>query len=332
VASAVVVACTNGKSRTPVAHLGAVRRKNSNSKVSRLFDAWRGRLDGPGERVAAEELYSGVAWAASRELAAVARAKAPDTQFWVLSAGYGLVSARAGLLPYAATFSPDKSDSIRRAGDGPAINRSWWHLLVNWRPAGHDGPRSLTELAATVDGLMIVMSPRYLDAALDDLLVALAGPAGVVVSAGLADSHPLAPLSLRFDKRLREPEDVTGRPRLVDASDMSLNQRVAAHLVNELGADGFRRDAAQQYLDRAMEARRPARTFRHRVAANDDEVAEFVEAQLLADPRTSKTALLRSWRKSGRQCEQKRFGRIFHDVKTAFELAQPTPDHPEFPL
>lgn len=323
---ALVVACTNGKSSRPAARLGRIRRRIRGATTKSVFEAWSMELDDRVEgRVRADELYSGVAWAAARAVGDAVRRLSPDAGCWVLSAGYGLIHWDQLLLPYAATFSPGHVDSVG-AQDPDAYretNAQWWHYLTAWRPQGHEGPRSFRTLATVVDRAMIVMSPRYLDAAADDIAKAAASLSScVVVSGGLRPTHPLAEYSIPFDKRLREAESVTGAERLLDASDMSLNQRLAEHLVVELGADAFDLQEARRYVRAAMQSRRPPRSYKHRVSASDEEVAAFVESALLEDPEAAKTPLLRAWRQQGRQCEQKRFGRIYEETRTAIELAQ----------
>lgn len=320
-----VVACTNRKAVETTARLRDVRRSSAVSSLGQLFDGWTRRIadERVGRVTKARVLYSGVAWAASRDAAVALASVSDEASTWVLSAGYGLVSDEDELVPYAATFSPGKADSVARTSAGyRAANQRWWQHLSMWRPEGITGPRTFADLAKRVDALLVVMSPRYLLAAEADLLAAAdSGTHTVIVSGGLPRGHALAGHAVEFDKRLREPEDVTGAPRLLRASDMSLNQRVAEHLICELGMEAFDLHAANAYLENEMSKRHTARTYDHRDAASDDEVLEFIESALVESESASKTRLLRDWRASGRQCEQKRFGRLFDQAKEAVELA-----------
>lgn len=320
-----VVACTNGKAAEPRVRLGEVRQRVREASPGRLFDCWATEVDGSASdaTVTAQDLYAGAAWAASMDAADALRGIDAASSTWVLSAGYGLVSVNDQLVPYSATFSPGASDSVASSSGGyHAANLRWWQHLMSWRPNRVDGPRSFAELADHVDALMVVMSPRYLLAAEGDLLAAAqSGIPLVIVSGGLARDGRLAAHAVDFDKRLREPEEATGAPRLVRASDMSLNQRVAEQLVASLGQDAFDLPVASAYLEAEMGKRAAARTFGHREAATDEQVLDFIECALLADGNPSKTRLLAEWRASGRQCEQKRFGHLFDQARETVQLA-----------
>lgn len=321
------VACTNRKTVAPVVALRDIRRRSEPNPMSTLFANWVDALAEADREatVPARDLYSGVAWSASRDVASALSRVDADASTWVASAGYGLVAADDDLVPYAATFSPGKADSIARSTAGyMTVNRRWWDHLAAWHPEGVSGPRTFRELADRVDALMVAMSPRYLLAAEQDLLaVARSGVSLVIVSGGLAEKSSLAPWALNFDKRLREPEEVTGHPRLLAASDMSLNQRVAERLISDLGRDAFDFHAASRYLAEHMAKRRPARTWAHREAATDDEILGFLEGRLVEDSSVSKTRLLGEWRACGRQCEQKRFGALYEQARLNVDDLRP---------
>ena len=47
----------------------------------------------------------------------------------------------------------------------------------------------------------------------------------------------------------------------------------------------------------------------------DEQVADFIKRKLRKQPEVTASPLLRSLRESGLACEQKRFGRIFKEIR-----------------
>src|SRR5262249_10951824 len=136
------------------------------------------------------ELYAGDHWTVVLSLPAVARAAGFEPQLWVISAGYGLVSERARLHSYSATFGRAYLDSVATCGgaEAQATNQAWWSHLTNWR-GPEQAPRSL-EMLVRQDpraGLLVMGSADYIRAVEDDLLAAakrLDDPARLVVISG----------------------------------------------------------------------------------------------------------------------------------------------------
>jgi hypothetical protein len=95
----------------------------------------------------------------------------------------------------------------------------------------------------------------------------------------------------------------------------SLHARVARDLLQRARDTGAGVDATQarEYYERLIHRSAPLVRY-ERTSMTDDEVRQFIARALRAE-RRSCSATLRLLRDSGRACEQKRFGRLFHELQ-----------------
>jgi hypothetical protein len=258
-------------------------------------------------RVPAQSLYKGVGWRASADLIRTAELLG-EAEALIVSAGYGALQATEEIGNYSATFVPGHADSIVRenAGDIAAGNEKWWTELNELR--GDAGP--VATLATNVDALFVAASARYIDALGDDLAAATTMVPTIIFSAGRPRDERLYAFAPRFDRRLRE-----GATPFVRANDQSLNQRVAAAVIARLGEGAVDPTTVRNLLGSAMD--RPPPVRHERRVVSDAAITRFIERSLRADPRATKSVLLRRWRDAGRACEQRRFGRLFDGVRAA---------------
>lgn len=312
----IVVTCTDRKS-APVSP--DARLRNLPSGPAGVLDAmgWRRLLDAAPRKHAARELYQGEAWAASLDLEAVARRVRGDNdvRLWVLSAGYGIVSADTALSPYAATFSaasPDFVGRTTRDGDATEQAQRWWEALCR---TNEHPPGSLSQLGAQSSGdLLIVLSSAYLKACRPDVIQAVAAnPRALVLAPSAASSLRLQHAAPHFDSRLltTQQDRTRGIRRPISrGTRMSLNVRVAKLLVERFGEGPIDRADARTFLSELTERQPPLRRYEGEVL-DDVAVRSFIREALHADPGATKSRLLRAFRDAGNKCEQKRFGRLF---------------------
>src|SRR5262249_26478627 len=94
---------------------------------------------------------------------------------WVISAGYGLVSQRAHVHSYSATFGRAYVDRVANGTRDTvdSMNRAWWEQLIVW-PGPERASRSLGMLAREDPsaGLLMIASSDYIRAVEKDLLTA----------------------------------------------------------------------------------------------------------------------------------------------------------------
>src|SRR5688500_3154165 len=84
-------------------------------------DSWIDRLAKAPLTDQSRDLYQGEVWACALELEAVARRyrDVESVRLWVISAGFGLISADQHVGSYGATFSSPAPDFVGGDLDGP---------------------------------------------------------------------------------------------------------------------------------------------------------------------------------------------------------------------
>jgi hypothetical protein len=293
-----VVACSQRKRIGPPHEL---RLSSIAASSARRSKQWETRL----QRVkatchAAKDLYMGDHWQAACQAYELTQRYSSRTELWVISAGYGLISAGTAIKPYSATFASGSADSVWRGaqdGDRDTYLNEWWHAVAR--------ERSLVDLLPTRgDGAVVVAAgAAYLTAVSVDLETMLAHDSSErvsVVSAGARGSAGLLP--------------VTGHFRAtVGGTDSSLNARLLARLAADATTHRFRRLAMADFLTRIDIA--PSPRVRGRTATD----AQVIDAITVArDHQTSisRTQALRELRRSGIACEQSRFASLWESSAT----------------
>ncbi len=303
-----MVTCTDRKTVPPSAAF-RVRNLPAGSSEQRARE-WLKRTQSDGEdRFTAEELYAGDHWQVALGLETLRQAEGLSIRLWVMSAGYGLISPRSEIIPYAATFSARHPDYV--SSNGGAGCQAWWKILTHSGSGTHT-PSSLGTLAQRYDDtpLVVVASRDYLGATQSDLRdaePALQDPSLLTVISGApSDSSAQSIGHIKTDARLQG--DVGGAMQ-------SLNIRVLRHLLAEWPLEvPVWRDHVRDRLQELI-AKQPNLPPYDRKPMTDTEVREWVQRKLRANPRASKSPLLRKLRDSGRACEQARFGGLFLEAK-----------------
>jgi hypothetical protein len=304
----IVASCADRKvlDVPPERRLRSHRARGARSR----FDSFVGALsEADGETRAARDLYAGPYWAVVRELPEIAAAAGLDAQLWVASAGYGLVPADAQLQGYSATFRTGERDSVGTSDDETPVAdqlAAWWAALATWQGPARGAPRSFPQLVGCGDAIVVLASPRYVQAMANDLRAAarLVGDRLLVVTS--LEPSPEDPLAENIVPSL---ESLIG---YVAGSRPALHARVTRHILENvrehpLSARGLR--ARYQRLARTSKYER----IPDRAPMSDDEVRTFIRRELREDPSGTHTGLLRVLRSGGRACEQKRFRSLFRE-------------------
>jgi len=265
------------------------------------------------QEVAARDLYQGDHWSKVLELEDAAERAGFHPRLWVCSAGYGLVSVDARLKPYAATFTTGQADSVvpsNLAGDWRSAIRTWWKTIAGWKGPDPRQPRTLESLASTCPEtpMIVALSEPYLAATRDDLLTASSAMACeklIIVSTGLRRNGD-------FSKNLI-PSAAKLRTRFGGALH-SLNVRVVLDILEHTHDATISVSRLNKRYTRLL-AEVATMTHPDRTRLTDEEVQLFAKQQLADDPTMTASRALRALRDSGRACEQKRFGRLFREVK-----------------
>lgn len=303
----VVVSCAQRKGGVPAERLQA--RNLPEGRIDARLREWIARLERSSEpRFEARTLYKGEHWAVSAGLAD--GGDRPGAELWIASAGYGLVSHRSRLVPYAATFATGAADSIVAGGLRASVaRREWWKGMAAWGGPDPGAPRSLAALAVADPGrpLVVALGAAYLDAVAEDLLSArreLSTPALlIVISAGTRAVDGLTDNILPVDA---SAETVLGGSR------SSLNARIAAWVLQ--AGDSHHYDVGRVAALVKEKLSKGVRATPRRTSQDDAAIIGMIERSLARDPSVKKSRLLRAMRDAGLACEQGRFSRLYKSV------------------
>jgi hypothetical protein len=307
----IISTCTNLK-RGDVSdsrHLGTLAGKFYRDSIK----AWVSALDQPCPSIGARELYVGSHWQESMECERVASTQGFETDLWVLSAGYGLISANEPVAPYAASFAAGVDSIQNLAWPSEFSSRrkalEWWELLHRHRD--REGLRRFISLAGTGNPLLVILSREYFSAVEPEIVDLIsAGVNVLIVSAGLyrnigSVAPVVRPHVLPFSDSFKQVDDYLNK------TNVSLNARLATWLVRNHGEilhGGI--DIVHPVLLEILGSL-PAMNRKDVNRMSDEEVLEFIRGNY-SETYSSATQLLRLLRDvEGMSCEQKRFGALF---------------------
>jgi hypothetical protein len=276
---------------------------------------WVNRLrSASAPQVTAEKLYSGDHWTIVRSLAAVANSSGLRTKIWISSAGYGLIPPDAPLKSYSATFSEGHPDSVRRTVGGEInarADRLWWSAISRWKGPSRRGPRTVGQIAEKwpTSPLLVVASPFYLNAMIEDLEAALLNlkeqDSLIIISAGAKSLDGLSDNLLPCDARLQAR---------VGGAMHSLNVRIARMILIQARRWPLKLSILRERVEKLM-ADQYIQTRLHRRPMTNEQVRKYIAKSLAENSRLKHTPLLRQLRDGGWACEQSRFNLLFNEVK-----------------
>jgi hypothetical protein len=307
----VIVSCSNRK-RFPVTQ-GCSLRQIAGHNLTLRANRWLSNLkknNVPEHK--AERLYGGDHWSIVRAIGSQSLNRRIRARVWICSAGYGLVPYEAALKSYRATFSRGHRDSVSRAKspkDCSLENRLWWDLLgISWPGPAPGEPRRLRDIPRIYgkSPMLVALSADYLEAVAKDLRQLLSDPYYRthlhVISCGSQNLGTLLSTQIL-------PCDASMQAA-VGGARVSLNVRIAAHLIRHLKTGAETREALIKVCD-AIE-RKPLSIIK-RVPVSDSDVRSFIKSEFRKNPRLSRSTLLQLLRKKRFACEQSRFARLYTD-------------------
>jgi len=280
---------------------------------------------GPNSLIQASDLYIGNYWSLVQKLTVEAARQGLEPNLWIISAGYGLISATDRVIPYSATFTRRDADSVTGKPTETNPSEAWWNELTHLNLLDSDNPRSLEGLIGTYskDYFLVVASSEYLNAIQSDLVRGLhilekQGELVLISSKTAQISEELTPNYISTDARLLcGPNCVTECNIHLLGRNVrtSIGVSLAKTLLGNLRINGG--FSAASFRKEVMNAvKKSPELFVHkRIPMSDLEVKSFVQRELTAMPSVSATQLLKKLRSQGRACEQKRFRELYLEVK-----------------
>lgn len=300
----VITTCTNRKRKRIPDHLHACALLQG--EMTDVAEEWARRLASASDLYPASDLYGGRGFQE-----AILAADILDGDLFVVSAGLGLVEARAKIPAYACTILTDAADSIVARTRGPFAPTKWWRALASVSP--HH--RGLAGVARRSTGLICAaLSDSYLNMLSADL-VAL--PKVVLCRLRIFTRAPadkvapsLRPSIMPYDDRLDGPDSPIRGTRGDFAG------RALRHFAEHIATKRDQRSAAE-HAKAVVTALHgwdmPRRFARHRL--DDAAILNVIRSRWDAE-RGSSTRLLRHLRDDrGVACEQGRFAALARQVR-----------------
>ena len=274
-----------------------------------LATAWVARLESSRGRIRADGLYCGRSFVEAKTAAQVLGAN-----FYIVSAGIGLVRQDAQVPAYGVTVSGASEDNVigRMNGEaGPDAIGQWWRLLCRKSPVGE---RLRTVVRASSGLVLIALPSVYLSMIASDLaklhgrsrsrlrIFTSAAPKGLPKS--------LSSLVMPYDERLDGPDS----PMPGTRSDFAA--RALRHFVDHILKKHFSGDVREHM--RAVTSSL-ARMRKPRVAVrarhSDEEIIRLIQDHWNAANGKS-SRMLRVLRDDlSVACEQSRFAGLFRKAK-----------------
>ena len=258
---------------------------------------WRRRLQAvDADRYPAHDLYVGEHWRAVWDAYELTLKFSSRTELWVISAGYGLISAARRVKSYGATFSSGSFDSVWRGleeGERRARLRDWW--------AGLPHEATLAELLGRDNVVLLTAGATYVDAVDADLCEAARADRTrerfSLVSAGTHGDDTALPV----DGRLRGA---------LGGTDNGLNARVLTLLAATAYEHRFRHSKMAALLRNLAETSPPTDRRVGRLSS-DQQIVRQIDEIRHRDPTISRTRALTVLRDAGIACEQSRFAALW---------------------
>lgn len=291
-------------------------REVAGSSISERFSGWSASIEKcRSNSFPALDTYSGGYWSIVRSVNQSFGKGGGSAHLWIVSAGYGLISPADKIVPYGATFAPGQPDSIATdlGGSSSESSEAWWRLLSLWRPpcVQPGTPRSVANVVSKSPDAanVLVLSPDYFRALRGDLcqsLKIIPDPQRLIIlTSDDRSAGDLAGNTIRIDARLQVH---------LGGARSSLGIRTAQAVLEELEGKPITVDSFRAAMKNLI-ARHGVVQVYDRQPQTDEQVLEYISAEISQGGSFSPTGLLGKFRSSGRQCERKRFQKLFDAVK-----------------
>ena len=309
----IITTCVDGKTLSvpKSLHLRDVKGSCVEERISEWWERLTVKRD---ERISSQDLYKGDHWKVVQTFSQSASLGGLDSLLWIASAGYGLIRPQTRVKPYAATFSPCHLDSVNSGFSEKSpgeVTRKWWKQISKQRRPEYGVPRSIEAVVNEMPNrpVLVVASKTYITAMYEDLLAArsaLNDPEKlIIVSTSAEHLGELEENKLPCDARMQT---------VVNGSRISLNARVGRKVLIEAGRWPLNISLLKDRYSRLI-AKQPDIHRYERCPMSDTEIIQYIKVAIKQTPDLTTTRTLREFRDKGNACEQKRFGKLFREVK-----------------
>ncbi len=324
----IVVTCSNLKSGDAGNRILKAEKKGMPD-----FDKWVKKIKSAHKKPRAPlrpaiDVYQGPYWSKVRDLG---NRFGKKIQVSVCSAGYGLIDLQTEILPYKATFGGgDHSISPESIGRYDR-NRQWWDGLTKWQGPNRGDRRSLQALVKSDPGapLVIAGSRRYLEAMRDDLEKAVGTLAHkeqlVIISTGTKSLGKLDGHIVKTARRMRLHSRIGGSAHELNVRLLRYALETIFKARQTVKAKDYLPFLKKKFKSLLKDSPPEPDYQKGREPIDVEDLKDWIEGQLKKDPEACKTPLLRKLRDEAKSSfEQKRFGKIFDEVKASMAARSPS--------
>ena len=296
-----ISSCTNSKKNT--AH-PTLKISNLSTKwpLHRAIDQWLENITNSNPEVTALDLYKGASWQSTLETYRLLSSHI-ETKLFVASAGYGLIKAEKKITSYDSTFAANTENSISRFHNTSSdhSNTVWW-----------DAINKITINDFSKDSTFFIILPYEYLLATQNFIKSLIEKFEnkVLIFTANQKSVPcfMNPYLIQFDTRFNTFQKGTAS---------SLLQRAVQWVSKEIIEKNIplTRDAIQKHIDKTL-SKHEKFEMPKREKIDESSIREKIVKMIESGQVNSASQGLRLFRQNGFACEQKRFGKLFREIKS----------------
>ncbi len=294
----IVVNCTNRKSLPSDPNL--IFADYFKIEPDMQVNAWAHNIEVAVKTIPAYDLYQGNYWSEVRSLRRMLEFLdlGIEFNFYVASAGMGLISLEDTIPSYNATFSPNNPNSI---GSRSRVVE-WWSTINTIM-----NRTSLEKIFQSSDFTFLAVSQSYLFPMICGG-IDLRATDGNVALFSRSKNIP-ASLSNNAIPFIADFENYLGGTR--DVQVLRVLSKIFQNVVEPLNLE-----QVKEYLEYLFANEASKRNYNRSTVA-DSTIETWIKSQLSIDNKSSATSLLRRLRDSGFASEQTRFRKIYKSVISA---------------
>ena len=297
----IISSCTSSKKYSP-SNLLELTNIDDHLLLEDACDLWINNINiNESTQYKASQLYKGAAWKVTLDIKEILDKKTP-TNLYVASAGYGLIHSDKKIYSYDCTFSPGDSNSISKFNnylDSPS-NILWWDRI-----------NTFSSDSFPIDSYFFIVLPHdYLVASqnfIQEIIYKHNKKVFIFVANKKSPPSFMDKNIIKFDSRFNSFQ--TGVM-------INILQRAVFWLSNEIVMKNIplcHKDL-QNHIDMKL-AQYKAFTMPVRKQLSEKEICEKIRLMILYNNISSATQGLKYFRQLGFACEQKRFGKLFKEIK-----------------
>lgn len=273
--------------------------KNYNNDLEETIKEWKLNLKKfDGQRTIAKKLYKGPTWKATLDTEEIFLKKF-ESKLLISSAGYGIIDSEREIGSYDSTFSKGNENSVYRFKQENSTKK-WWNKINEY------DVNNFTDN----DIVFVFVSYEYL-VAMENYLLEISERVNkklfLIVSSSVVIPEKLKKFVLHFDSRFNSFEKGTF---------ISLTQRCMRWLSGEIVNKNleFEHSLIQSHIRNFLEKYKKYENHKGKTLS-DNELLLKIKEQIEVEKIKSATQGLKNLRKNGLACEQKRYSRLFREIK-----------------